>query len=72
MTLLRLTVERKDRNHSQSELSRLSGLHPTTISLIESGRFLPSQGQLERLSKALRFPGNPEELLEGVDVSLRA
>ena len=38
---------------SQSELARRAGLHSTTVSVIESGRWKPGQGQIEKLAAAL-------------------
>jgi len=38
---------------SQSELARRAGLHSTTVSVIESGRWKPGQGQIEKLAVAL-------------------
>jgi len=48
---------------SQAELSRRSGLHPSTISLIEGQRFVPSPRQLEKLAVGLGFNGNPADLV---------
>jgi len=38
---------------SQSELARRAGLHSTTVSVIESGRWKPGLGQIEKLAAAL-------------------
>ncbi len=38
---------------SQEELGRRAGLHPTNISLIESGNVNPSWGSVWRLAQAL-------------------
>lgn len=38
---------------SQSELARRAGLHSTTVSVIESGRWKAGQGQIEKLAAAL-------------------
>lgn len=48
-----ITKYRKTLGWSQSELSRRSGVHPTTISQIESGRLQPYKSQLKKLAKAL-------------------
>ena len=38
---------------SQAELGRHTGMHPATISLIESGRLRPYPVQLEKIEAAL-------------------
>lgn len=47
-----LKLARSDRGWSQSELARRSGIHATTISLIESGRLAPYDAQIEKLAGA--------------------
>ena len=61
--MVKLAKVRGDLSISQAELSRRSGLHPSTISLIESERFKPSPRQLEKLATGLGFGGDPAELL---------
>ena len=50
---MRLTDERIHRRWSRAELARRSGLNPTTVGLIESGRFQPYPTQLAKLAMAL-------------------
>ncbi len=50
-----LRRERKLRGMSQAELATLAGLHPTTISLLESGRMNISVKRLESLMKVLEM-----------------
>lgn len=57
-----LTSAREQKGWSQAELARRSGLHPSTISLLESGRLVPYPGQLTKLALAL---GVPETALRG-------
>ncbi len=51
--MIRLTLERHRRGWSQAALARKAGMHPTTISLIESKRFQPGAAQIEKLATAL-------------------
>lgn len=60
----RLRRERQNRGWSQAELARQAQVHPTTVSLIESGRFAPGQSQLVKLARALDYPGEPAQLVE--------
>jgi len=48
-----LKKARETKGWSQSELGRQTGIHPSTISLIESGRLVPYEAQLVKLAKAL-------------------
>jgi transcriptional regulator with XRE-family HTH domain len=67
--MIRLTVERKYKGWTQADLGRRSGVHPNTISLVESGRFKPGAGQLERLGVALGVhPTDANRLLEEIVV----
>ena len=50
---MRLTQERVRHGWSRAELARRSGLNPTTVGLIESGRFQPYPTQLAKLARAL-------------------
>ena len=34
-------------------MAQVAKLHPSTVSLIESGQFTPGAGQMKRLAKAL-------------------
>lgn len=51
---------RRRRGWSQAELARRAGLHPSTVSLIESQRLRPYPGQLAKLARALGVA--PEEI----------
>ena len=63
--MIRLTIERKRRGWSQMELARRSGVHVTSISLIENRRFVPGVTQIEKIRKALRVRReNAQRLLE--------
>jgi transcriptional regulator with XRE-family HTH domain len=44
---------RKQKQWSQNRLAQAAKLHPSTVSLIESGRFAPGAGQMKRIAKAL-------------------
>jgi transcriptional regulator with XRE-family HTH domain len=67
--VLRLEIERRRRGWSQTELSRRSGVHSTSISLIESQRFMPGPRQLEKLRVALGVkPSDAGRLLEAVEI----
>lgn len=50
-----LKIYRQERGWSQSELGRRSGIHASTISLIESGRLEPYDAQLAKIAKALKL-----------------
>ncbi len=65
--MLRLEYERRHRGLSQAELARQTGLHPSTISKIESGRLNPYESQIRKLATALDM--SEEEMLEEVRVS---
>ena len=62
--MLRITRERMQMKMSQAALARRAEIHPTTISLIESGRMQPYPSQAEKLANALCWQGNPAELFE--------
>jgi len=65
--MIKLKTERLAAGESQAELARRAHLHPTTISLIESRRFLPGPGQLSKLARALGLPqGEAASLLDEV------
>lgn len=53
---------RLDKGLTLKDLSRLTGIHYTEISLVERGILRPSKRTLQRLSKALEVP--PEDLLK--------
>ena len=58
---------RTESDFTHRHLATLSGLTSSEISLIESGRLKPSQGQLERLAKALHV-SRPAALIEKVQL----
>ena len=47
---------REVRRWSKAELARRAGLNASTVGWIESGRFRPYPGQLEKLAHALGVP----------------
>ena len=53
---MRLIEERNQRGWSRAELARRAGMHPSTVSLIESGRLVPYPSQVEKLADALGIP----------------
>ena len=63
--MLRLTVERKRRGLSQSQLSRLADIHPATLSRLEAGKIYAYAGWRHRLERVLGVQG--DELFETVD-----
>ena len=65
--MIRLKHERKKLGWSAMELARRSGLSPSTISQIESGRFKPYDSQLAKLCAALQLEGDGAKLLEDVE-----
>lgn len=69
--VLLLTLLRQQCRWSKAELGRRAGLHPSQISLFESQRLKPYEGQLRRMADALGFQGDPSKLLEEVDNDIR-
>lgn len=63
----RCKLERLMRDMKQMELSRITGMHPTSISAIENGRLRPYPGQVDKFVSALEWKGDPAELFEEVD-----
>ncbi len=59
---------RYDRGLSQVALSRLSEVHPSRISLIESGSTIPTANEMKRISGAVGLL--PEEVF-GLDPVIR-
>ncbi len=51
----------------QTELSRKTGMHITTLSQIENGHLCPYPGQVKKLVKALGWKGDPTALFEEVN-----
>jgi transcriptional regulator with XRE-family HTH domain len=68
--MIRMAQERRQRGWSQAELSRKTGIHPTTLSLIENKRFTPYRSQLLKLARALGIPPGAEQALLDEDASL--
>jgi len=64
--MIRLEYERRRARLSQAAIGRESGIHPTTISQIESGRVRPSASELERLADTLGFEGDANLLADEV------
>ena len=68
--MIRMTQERRLRGWSQAELSRKTGIHCTTLSLIENKRFTPYKSQLLKLARALGIPPGAEQTLLDEDTSI--
>jgi transcriptional regulator with XRE-family HTH domain len=68
MTRTRLSAELRSRAWSKSELARRAGVNQTTVIDVVNGRRVPAPGSevLEKLARALEWPGDPSELLEDV------
>ncbi len=64
--MLRIRLERIDRQVSQAKLAQAARIPQQVVSLIECGRFVPSPNQLQRLADVLRV--QPEDLLKDVVV----
>lgn len=64
-----ITYYRINRGWSQAELARQAKINPSTLGLIEKGRFIPYQSQLERLAHALEIPIEAAEHLMAEAVS---
>lgn len=69
--MINLQYLRLDRRFRQADLARLSGIPQPTISLIETGRLIPNDDELERLARVLGVP-NPRALMNEVVVDLDA
>jgi transcriptional regulator with XRE-family HTH domain len=52
---------------SKSEIARRAGMQAPHVGLIISGRLKPYPIQLAKISKALGWSGDPEELMDEVD-----
>ena len=64
--MLRLKFLRLQRNLSQKTLGVLARVSPCDVSLIETGRFIPTPGQLAKLAVVFDVPS--ESLLQHVEV----
>ncbi|MEG0505478.1 MAG: helix-turn-helix transcriptional regulator [Raoultibacter sp.] len=62
----RCKLERLMHDMKQSEVARMTGMHPTSISAIENGRLRPYPGQIEKIAAALNWNGDPAALFEEV------
>ena len=67
--MLRLELERRQVRLTQAALAREAGIHPTTVSQIESGRVHPSASELERFASVLGFENDPADLAAEVPKS---
>lgn len=63
----RLTKLREEQGLNKTKLGQMASVHPAYVGQIESGRVVPYLPTLKRIAKALRFKGDPEELLREVD-----
>lgn len=72
--MLRLTLERGKRGWSQAELARRTGIHPSTISNLEAGKWHPWPKYKRLLAQVLHVKGEllfmpveqDEELIKAV------
>ena len=55
--MLLLTKERRRLKLSQSDISRVTGIHVSSISNIETGNLKPWPGQIEKINKAMKDAG---------------
>ncbi len=55
--MLLLTKERRRLKLSQSDLSRATGIHTSSVSNIETGNLKPWPGQIEKISLAMKDAG---------------
>lgn len=66
-TKTKLQQMREDQNLSKAELARRTGMQGGVIAWVESGRFLPYDSQLTKLANALKWEGDPNDLLKEVE-----
>lgn len=67
--MLRMRMRREERGASQAQIARVACMHPSTVSLIESGRLQPGPRQLRKLARALGVPQDQADtLVEEVEV----
>ena len=66
--MIELTKRREERGMTKQKLSFASHVPASTIGQIESGRFRPYEPQLNRLALALDYDGDPDDLLDPVEV----
>jgi len=60
---IRLKRERKERGMSQFELARLTGIHPSDISKLESGKYPCHDSWRRRIVEALDWPADKADEL---------
>jgi transcriptional regulator with XRE-family HTH domain len=67
--MLELTRRREAAGWTRMELGRRALLHPARVGQIENGRVRPPADSVEllRLAKALRYAGDPKDLLDEVE-----
>ena len=58
-----LKEERERQKLSRAGLARLAEMHASTVGMIEAGRLQPYDTQLEKLARALGWPGEPGALI---------
>lgn len=64
--MIRAKYERLMQNKKQTDISRATGMHVTSISQIENGHLRPYPGQVKSIVKALSWKGDPAALFEEV------
>ena len=62
-----ITARRLEHSWSKAELGRQARIHPARVGQVENGRVIPYDVELRRLADALRFKGDPVDLLADVD-----
>lgn len=62
----KITAERLALGWSQQRLARETCMASTSVNQIESGRLVAYPGQLTKLAAALKWTGDPADLLEEV------
>lgn len=62
MKITRMKKIRLEQGLSQIDISRLTGLHPSTISLIETGRLRPTERQEKVIATALGWKDDPKKI----------
>ncbi len=64
--MLQAKKERIELEWSQAKLARVAEMHPSSVSLIENGKMTPYPAQIKKLTAALDWQGNPEDLFKEV------
>jgi transcriptional regulator with XRE-family HTH domain len=67
--MLEVTRQREAAGWTRMDLGYRAGLHPARVGQIENGRVRPPADsvELQRLAKALRYAGDPKDLLDEVE-----